>query len=310
MALAPVWRCGMALAPVWRCGAGVPHRLRPIMNRRVALIAAVAVLLVLAGAGAFWALRGPSADAPADSADSGELLPIPPVPPRIAEGEDYEKCLAMLGSDPEGANTFADAWEATGGGEGASHCHALATVALGDVAAGADMLEKLAATSKAPAVARATVYGQADQAWLMAGDADRALAAATLALSLSPDDADLLIDRSVAAATLGRYEDAVEDLSRALDVDPKRPDALVLRGAAWRRLGHLDLAQDDVDRAFRLDPENPEAFLERGILRQRAGDRTGARSDWQQAMKLAPDSATSDLAEQNLALLEAGPDRR
>ncbi|WP_216850844.1 tetratricopeptide repeat protein [Acidisphaera sp. L21] len=216
----------------------------------------------------------------------------------------------MLASDPEGANNFADAWQATGGGEGADHCLALAHLQLGDVQSGAEMLEKLAGSSKAPAAARATVYGQADQAWLMAGDPARALAAATLALSLSPDDPDLLIDRSVAEATLGHYDDAVDDLSHALELDPKRADALVLRAAAWRHEGHLDLAQDDVDRALAKDPDNPEAYLERGILRQRQGDRNGAHNDWMQAEQLAPDSATSDLAEQNLALLEAGPERR
>jgi tetratricopeptide (TPR) repeat protein len=280
------------------------------MYRRVAAIG-LAGLLVLAGAGALWVLPRLHASTPAaEAADIGEPLPIPPVPPRIAEGEDYERCLAMLNGDPTGADAFADAWEATGGGEGATHCHALAKIALGDADTGADMLEKLAASSHSPAVARAAVYGQADQAWLMAGKPDRALAAATLALSLSGEDPDLLIDRSVAAATLEHYEDAVDDLTHALEIDGKRADALVLRGAAWRHLGHLDLAQDDIDRAFALDPENPEAFLERGILRQRRGDRTGAHSDWTKAMVLAPDSATSDLAEQNLALLEAGPDQR
>jgi tetratricopeptide (TPR) repeat protein len=239
-----------------------------------------------------------------------ENLPIPPVPPRIAEGEDYENCMAMLGSDPAGANTFADAWEATGGGEGATHCHALAQIALGDVETGAEMLEKLASGSHAPAAARATVYGQADQAWELAGQADRAVAAATLALSLSSDDPDLLIDRATAAVALGRWDDAIDDVTRALEIDGKRPDALVLRCISWRQTGHLDMAQDDIDRAFALDPENPDAFLERGILRQRRGDRAGAHKDWIEAMALAPDTPTSDLAEQNLALLEAGPERR
>jgi tetratricopeptide (TPR) repeat protein len=172
------------------------------------------------------------------------------------------------------------------------------------------MLEKLAANSAAPAVARATVYGQADQAWLLAGDAERAYGAATLALSLSSDDPDLLIDRATAAIALARWDDAVEDVTRALEIDGKRSDALVLRGIARRQMGHLDLAQDDIDRALALDPENPEAFLERGVLRQRRGDRAGAHQDWVEAMALAPDTPTSDLAEQNLALLEAGPDRR
>ena len=270
---------------------------------------AAGVLLALVAGGTAWELHG-SEPLATDDADSGEILPIPPVPPRIAEGADYERCLGMLASDPEGANNFADAWQATGGGEAADHCLALAQVQLGDVQSGAEMLEKLAGSSKAPALARASVYGQADQAWLMAGEPARALAAATLALSLSPDDADLLIDRSVASGTLGHYEDAVDDLSHALEIDPKRPDALVLRAAAWRHEGHLDLAQDDVDRALAKDPDNPEAYLERGILRQRRGDRAGAHKDWVQAEALAPDTATSDLAEQNLALLEVGPDQR
>ena len=274
------------------------------------LLVAAAGLLSLVLAGAAWQLRPSESAATTDLPETGEALPIPPVPPRIAEGPDYERCMAMLAGDPEGANTFADAWQATGGGEGADHCLALAKLQLGDVEAGAEMLEKLAANSHAPAVARATVYGQADQAWLMAGDSARALAAATLALSLSPDDPDLLIDRSVASATLSHFDDAVDDLSHALELDGKRPDALVLRAAAWRHEGHLDLAQDDVDRALLQDPDNPEAYLERGILRQRRGDRAGAHADWMEAEKLAPDSATSDLAEQNLALLEAGPERR
>ena len=81
--------------------------------------------------------------------------------------------------------------------------------------------------------------------------------------------------RSIAAASLERYDEAVDDLTRALDLDPRRSDALVFRGAAWRHLNQMGLAQDDIDRAFALDPENADALLERGILRQRRGDRKG-----------------------------------
>ncbi len=275
--------------------------------RAVVLAGVVVVALAAAGGGAWWTLAASPSDA--DAADADAPLPIPPVPPRIAQGDQYESCLAMLGTDPEGAQALAETWQTGGGGNAADHCLALARIELGDPEDGAALLEKIAADSRGPAAARATIYGQATQAWLMAGDASRAFAAATLALSLSSDDPDLLIDRAVAAGSLERWQDAVDDLTHALELDPRRSDAMVLRGSAWRHLGQLDLASDDVARALTMDPENAEGLLERGIIRQRRNDPQGARSDWEEAITLAPDSATADLAQQNLALLEAGPER-
>jgi len=295
-----------------------PEYVQIRMNRRVALIGSV-IVITLAGATGrgSWDLRyGVPAQAetgghaPQHAASGEQVLPTPPIPPRLAESDDYDHCLGMLSIDPSGANVFADAWEATGGGDGATHCRALAEIALGRPEKGGELLDTLAGASQAAASVRASVYGQAGQAWLMAGDPGRAFGSATLGLSLTPDDADLLIDRSIAAATLERYDDAVDDLSHALDLDPRRVDALVFRGSAWRHLSHLELAQDDIDRAFAQDPENPDALLERGILRQRQGDRNGAQQDWEQAIALSPNTATGDLARQNLRLLEAGPDRR
>ena len=280
------------------------------MNLRAAMIGGAALLFVAAaGAGAWYLLLAPPAALESDADDDAQL-PIPPVPPRIAEGPDYERCLAMLANDPSGAAAFAAAWEATGGGDGATHCLALSQIALGDPAGGAAMLEKLAADSRGPDVGRATIYGQATQAYLMAGDRMHAFGTAMLALALSPDDPDLLIESATAAAALERYQDAIDDLTHALDIDARRGDALTARASAWRHLGQLGLAQDDVDRAIAIDPDNPEALLERGIIRQRQDDPGGARSDWERAIVLAPNTPTADLAQQNLALLEAGPVRQ
>lgn len=276
------------------------------MTKRFAF-AGGAILAVSAAMGGHWPVAVSKAASPSEATQNG---PGAPGAPRVAQGKDYDHCLAMLGSDPRGAYAFADAWEATGGGDGATHCRALAEITLGAPEKGAEMMEALANASHGQAAIRAGLYGQADQAWLMAGEPGRALGAATLALALSPDDPGLLIDRSIAAATLERYDDAVEDLTRAIDLDPRRVDALVFRGAAWRHLNQLGLAQDDIDRAFTLEPENADVLLERGILRQRQGDREAARRDWEHAIALAPPgNATSDLAQQNLALLEAGPSR-
>lgn len=275
------------------------------MNRRVAVIAEAALVAVFLASGV------PAVVADEPPAGQGEEPPpIPPAPPRLADGPDYAHCLDMLAGDPDGAYAFADAWDATGGGAPALHCEALAEIALGDPAAGAGLLEKAVAASKAPDVARAAVLGQAVQAWLMADDPARGYDAASKALALAPDNPDLLIDRSIAAATMERYMDAIDDLDRAITLDPRRVDALVFRAAAWRNESRLTRARQDIDRAITLDPDNPEALLERGIQRQLAGDLEGARADWKRAEELAPDTPTADLAEQNLALLDAGPSNR
>ncbi len=237
--------------------------------------------------------------------DANAALPVPPVPPRIADGHDYDSCLAMLFDDPQGALTFADNW--TSGGDGATHCRALAQIELGNVDTGAELLERLANTARAPDLARASVYGQAVQAWLMVNQPARAFDAATLALALSPNDADLMIDRAEAEGSMERYQEAIDDLDRALAIDPRRAEAFVLRASAWRQLNNLVVAASDVERALAINPDSAEALLERGILRQRTGNQTGAREDWRRAISLDPNSVTADLAEQDLALLEAGP---
>jgi hypothetical protein len=40
------------------------------------------------------------------------------------------------------------------------------------------------------------------------------------------------------------------------------------------------------------------------------GDAAGARADWEHARGVDPNSTTADLAQQNLSLLEAGPQRQ
>jgi len=260
-------------------------------------------LILAAGIGAWLVLGDGEAIVPAGP------LPLPPVPPRIASGLEYERCLGLLTTEPESAAALARAWTERGGGEPAVHCLALSRLALGEPVPAAEELERLASASASPPATRAALLEQATQAWLIAGVATRARATATVALALTPDNPTLLIERATAAAQLERHTDAVEDLAQALRLDPRRADALVLRAAGLRQLERIREALADIAAALALDPDNAEALLERGILRQRERDNSGARVDWERAIELAPDSATADLARQNLALLEAGPSR-
>jgi tetratricopeptide (TPR) repeat protein len=272
--------------------------------RNLLLGAFTAAALASLGTG-LWVVGAPR---PAPAAE--DVLPLPPEPPRLADGPEMQRCLGLLQTDAEGARGFAATWAAAGGAEGARHCEALAVLALGDAARAADRLEALASRSLAGPAARAAVFAQAAQAWLMAGEAGRAFGATTMALTLAPDDTDLLIDRAVALGSLGRYREAVEDLDRALAAEPDRAEALVFRAAAWRHMDRAEPARRDIERALAIAPGNAEALLERGILRQLAGDAAGARMDWERAIEVSPDSVAADLAAQNLALNEAGPARR
>lgn len=236
-------------------------------------------------------------------------LPVPPEPPRLSDSAEYEACLDLLRNDPEGALNRAMEWEQKGGGDPARHCLALGLLALGEPERAAPRLERLAGGSSAGNPARAAIYAQASQAWMMAGDTARAYGASTLALSLMPEDTALLVDRATAAGAMGRYTEALEDLNHAIATDPNRSEAFVFRAAALRHLDRTEEAQRDIQRALELDPRNAEAFLERGILRQLKGDTAGAKEDWQRAIAVAPDSIAADLAAQNLALNEAGPRR-
>ena len=275
------------------------------MQPRLALAACIVLLSVGAVGTTIWRYW------PEQNTEAVAVpMPVPPFPPRISSGDTYEHCLALLTDDPDGARQTADAWAAAGGGDGAAHCQGLALIANGKPDLGAERLELLAAASLAPALAKATIFAQAGQARLMANQVEKAHDDATLALALAPTDTELLIQRALTSEAGGRWDDAIADLTRALTLDAQRPDALALRAAAWRRTERLDLAVADTDRAIALDPDNAEALLERGIERQRLGDAAGARDDWRRAREVDPNSTTADLAEQNLALLDAGPNQR
>jgi len=274
------------------------------MQHRRAIFTVIGLLLIAAIATTVWRWQQP------DQEQQVATLPIPPFPPRIANGAAYEQCLSALTDDPDNARLIADNWAVGGGGDGAAHCQGLALIAAGQPSRGAERLELLATSSLAPDLARAIVFAQAAQARLMANEPAPAREDATRALALAPSDTELLIQRALTSEAIGQWQDAIADLTQALTLDPRRADALVLRAADWRRAGRLDLAVADADRAIGLDPDNAEALLERGIERQRLGDPAGARIDWQRARRLDPNSTTADLAEQNLALLDAGPNQR
>lgn len=219
-------------------------------------------------------------------------------------------CLALLSTDPAGALDYAQDWSKRAGGDEATRCAALADVALGDPASGAASLDALSRHDTVPAVDRALLADQAAQSWRLASRPDRALASALAAASLDPGNPDLLVDQARAAVAASRPAEAVGNLTRVLKASPRRGDALLVRATAYLALDRTAEARADIEAACVLLPDAPEALLERGVLRERLGDLDGARIDWTRILSLSPDTQEADLAQQDLALLDAGPDAR
>ncbi len=221
---------------------------------------------------------------------------------------DYAACLALARSDPDQALARARTLWQSGAGAPSRHCVALALMAKGRHIEAAKTLEQLAKQGvKQGEVAviklRGEILAQAGQAWLMAGEGSRAIAAFTNAIAVRPGDPELLIDRAIAYGHEGRYGEAVEDLNRVLDIDQGRANAYLLRANAYRRLGRLGLAARDVGQALALKPDDGEALLERGIIRHLQNDSDGARRDWTHVLRAAPTSPAAAAAQRNLQML-------
>lgn len=222
-----------------------------------------------------------------------------------SEAEHYRACISLTERAPEEALESAFAWRDFGGGVPARHCAALALVAMGRYRQAATRLELLAREMAGEAGEwRADVLAQAGNAWLLAGEDRRATAAFTLALSLAPEDPDLLIDRARASAASADFDGALADLDRALALDPTRIDAMIYRAAAWRHRGDRARALEDVELALALDPSAVDGLIERGILRRLAGDGAAARADWLAVLHLAPDTPAARAAKRNLERLD------
>lgn len=246
------------------------------------------------------------------------LSALPLASARAAEAQSeaarYDACLAQTRTAPSAAFEAGLAWESEGGGAPARHCTALALIALREYGEAAMRLGALAEEPSAgDASMRAQILSQAGNAWLLEGQPERAAADFTSALTLAPDDADLLIDRARAHAMAEAWAEAEQDLSQALLRAPKRADAFLYRASARRLQDKLDGARADVEAALGMIPATEpalraSALLERGNLRRLAGDDAGARHDWLEALRLAPEGPAAEAARGNLERLDLKPE--
>lgn len=217
----------------------------------------------------------------------------------------YQACMTLLNRDPAGALDSAVEWERQGGGDAARHCKALALIRTGEVEDGALELERVAeAMPQVKAPLAAELFAQAGQAWVKAGNPQRALYAQNQGLKLNPQDVQLLLDRALTYGTSGMYFEALDDLNVAAELSPDDPDIYAMRAAAYRQLETPDLAEENIYHALKISPSHPGALLERGYLRRDQGDAAGARADWLTVIQVMPGTDIANEAQKNIEKLD------
>jgi tetratricopeptide (TPR) repeat protein len=190
---------------------------------------------------------------------------------RIAAGEQarLEACLTKIETDPDDAYEDGLAWLYQGNRPGARQCTAMALIALGHQAEGAERLKNLAnSTDGGTLEQRAAYLSQAGNAWIEAEDPDSALQAFNGALKIAPDAPELLLDRASAHILLENYDEAIDDLDAVLLRVPDHGEAYQMRGAAWLAKGDPDRAMLDVTAAMEADPEDINTLVLRGQVRE------------------------------------------
>ncbi len=91
-------------------------------------------------------------------------------------------------------------------------------------------------------------------------DLDMALADATQAIALNPDDSNFLVDRGRVHSYRSEYEDAVNDFSASIKIYDQATEAYLNRGNAYIHTAQFDLARADFDKALELRPDSVDAY--------------------------------------------------
>lgn len=296
-------------------------------------IGAKRMLLAVIGGAAVMTIMAVTRPAMAAEA-TGKPATVKPASSGIDTRKEYQACMALVEVDPARALASAQYWIDQGGSFAAHHCFAAALQRQGNHRAAAIELAKLATEidqklgsvvpqDRAALKARsANLWMQAGQAWWLAEDNSKALAAFDNALANLPKasktadgdaagDAgadqnsavDAQLGRALALGGLGRWQNAKQQLDAVVAAHPTLAEAWLRRAQVQRRLGQLPGAEADIAKALQLQPDEPEMLLERGAIAAASGNSRAAAADWL-AVK-ARLAADDPLAQQAKTYLDA-----
>jgi tetratricopeptide (TPR) repeat protein len=121
-----------------------------------------------------------------------------------------------------------------------------------------------------------------------AGDYYRAIATASEAIRLDPNNTFALLNRGAAYLRRDDNDRAITDLNETIRLDPRNVLAFNYRGVGYSKKGDTDRAIADFNEAIRLDATFARAFNNRGFAYGRKGNNGQAMADYNEAIRLHP----------------------
>ncbi len=142
----------------------------------------------------------------------------------------------------------------------------------------------------------ATDYLYDAQEHMDKGEYEQAVAEANKALDVYPDYSRAYAARGIAYFYLGKYEEAIADLS--MGIEPERIDnqtdnakTYSWRGFAFSELRQYERAIEDYNKSIELDPNECAYYNNRGYNYNALGQYEKALEDLDKAIELCPDEA-------------------
>ncbi len=123
------------------------------------------------------------------------------------------------------------------------------------------------------------------------GDFDKAVADATEAIKLKPDDARGHAARGGFEAAYNQFDKAIVDLSEAIRLEPGFVGGFAQRAYAYMQTGETEKAIADYDAVLLLQPGDANTHYDRGGAYEKKGEFDKARADFELAIKLQRDYA-------------------
>lgn len=133
---------------------------------------------------------------------------------------------------------------------------------------------------------------------------DRALADASTAARLSPNDAGAYYIRAIVLNVMDDHKLALADIGRAIKLEPNSSYYLSMRGQLRAATGDMAGSLADYSRAIELEPDDLDHRLDRAAVRQMMDDDTGALADLDEAVRRS-DGAPKALVMRGDLLLDA-----